>query len=195
MATDTALVSPQTLPITTTQYQWLVEQGAFDQQTGQIELIYGRMVRMNPQGPDHSDPIDELTEWSMKQANEKFRVRIEKPIEIANLNSTPEPDVAWVTRRRYADRHPTPDDVHLLIEVSYSSQTFDCGEKLRLYAEAGIQEYWIVDVPRKAIEVFTDPQDSAFRHSTSYGAASQVQPACLPDARLAVARLFNDQVE
>lgn len=186
---------PQTLPITTEQYQCLVDQGTFRGQKGQIELIYGKIVRMNPQGPVHADPIDELTEWSVREASKFFRIRIEKPIEIAKFNSTPEPDVAWVTRRRYAERHPAAEDVHLLIEVSHGSQAFDRGEKLRLYAEAGIPEYWIVDVPSRSLEILTRPAGGTFQQSTVYGVADTVCPACLPSARLAVARLFNNLVQ
>lgn len=186
---------PETLPITTDQFQLLVDNGAFVGITGQVELIYGKIVRMNPQGPLHSDPIDELTQWSFQHASKQFRVRIEKPIEISSLNSTPEPDVAWVALRRYRDRHPTPKDVRLLIEVSYSSQTFDRGEKLRLYAEAGIVEYWIVHVPNQAVEVFTDPQGVAYRRSVTYRIGDEVRPGCLPQASLCIERLFSDQVQ
>ncbi len=50
-------VQPEVLPITTEQYETLVDAGAFEGMTGQIELIHGRIVRMNPQGPGHADPI------------------------------------------------------------------------------------------------------------------------------------------
>ena len=186
--------TPETLPITTHQFQLLVNQGVFDGQTGQIELIYGRIVRMNPQGPVHSDPIDELTRWSIVQADERFRVRIEKPIEIAKLHSTPEPDVAWASLRRYADRHPTPDDIHLLIEVSGSSKTFDRGEKLRLYAEARIREYWIVDIATKTVELFTDSDGTTYRQSVVFGMGEEVRPRCLPTASLSVDRLFSTEI-
>ena len=150
---------------------------------------------MNPQGPSHSDPIDELTQWSFQQAGLKFRIRIEKPIQIDSLHSTPEPDLAWVTRRRYADRHPTPADISLLIEVSFSSQAFDRGEKLQLYAQAGIVEYWLVSVPHQTIEVFTSPHGPSFEKSYVVRVGDSVSPHCLPSATLPVARLFSNQVD
>ncbi len=55
---------PTTLPLTIEQCEKLVEMATFEGRTGQIELINGRIVRMDPQGPQHSDPIDFLTEWS-----------------------------------------------------------------------------------------------------------------------------------
>ncbi len=195
MTADHILAVPQMLPITTLQFATLVDQGAFDDLTGQIELINGRIVRMNPQGPSHSDPIDELAQWSFQQAGDKFRIRIEKPIQIDNLRSTPEPDLAWVTRRRYADRHPTPEDISLLIEVSFSSQAFDRGEKLQLYALAGIVEYWLVSVPDQTIEVFTSPHGSSYQKSQMLRVGDEVSPGCLPTAILPIARLFSNQVD
>lgn len=195
MATGIEQLTPQTLPITVPQYRILVDQGVFEGQRGQIELINGRIVRMNPQGPIHSDPIDELESWSHQVAGDHFRIRIEKPIEISQLNSSPEPDIVWATRRRYFDRHPTPADIHLLIEVSASSRAFDRSEKLRLYAEADIVEYWIVDIASQSIEVFTLPQANEYQRSHQYVRTDEISRACLPTATLAVDRLFSDLVQ
>jgi hypothetical protein len=63
------------------------------------------------QGPEHSDPIDYLNEWSVLQSKGQFTIRVEKPIRIPEQNSCPEPDLAWVARRRYFDQHPNSLDV------------------------------------------------------------------------------------
>ncbi len=191
---------PETLPLTVVQYRLLVEQGEFDHrhtdgQRGQIELINGRIVRMLPQGPIHCDPIDELNFWSHQVADDHFRVRIEKPIEIIELDSVPEPDIAWVTNRRYADRHPTPADIRLLIEVSNSSASFDRGEKLRLYAKAAIVEYWIVNVVTQTVEVFLQPSPTGFSQSRMHSIEETIAPQCLPSAALKISRLFSKVVE
>ncbi|QEG40028.1 hypothetical protein UC8_20320 [Roseimaritima ulvae] len=77
-----------------------------------------------------------LTEWSIESACKAFTVRIEKPLAIVDQHSCPEPDVAWVARRSYFDRHPFPAEVRLLIEISNASVTFDRTEKRDLYAAA-----------------------------------------------------------
>lgn len=192
MTTELMAEMPHTIPITVEQYKLLVEHGTFEQRRGQVELIYGKIIEMNPQGPTHSDPIDELQNWSHDQAGGSFRIRIEKPIEIPGLHSSPEPDIAWVTKRRYADRHPLPEDIYLLVEVSGSSKSFDRGEKCRLYAEAGIAEYWIVDVVAKTIEAMTQPVGTEYQQVKLYGVDASLSPTCLPTAFLSVARLFSD---
>jgi Uma2 family endonuclease len=194
MAIDVANSLPKTLPITVEQYRLLVDHGEFQDRPGQVELIYGRILEMNPQGPQHADPIEELEAWSHREAGSLFRIRVEKPIEIAGLNSSPEPDIAWVKLQRYAQRHPRPSDVSLLMEVSVSSQSFDRGEKCRLYAEAEIMECWIIDVETQTIEVMTQPSEAAYQNTKVYGRGETVAPICLPTARLEVARLFSGSV-
>lgn len=194
MKTELLATTPQTLPITVDQYQLLVEHGKFADRRGQVELIYGEIVEMNPQGPQHADPIDELENWSHRQASDHFRIRVEKPVEMQRQNSSPEPEIAWVRNRRYADQHPLPEDVHLLIEVSVNSSAFDRGQKQRLYAEAGTAEYWIVDVAARTIEVMTQPDGLVYKHITRHGVEACISPQCLPAAVLPVAQLFSKSV-
>ena len=66
-ATEQSLGWPSTLPITLDQYESLVERGDFERFLVQVELIHGRIVHLNPQGPKHSDPVDMLMEWSIEQ--------------------------------------------------------------------------------------------------------------------------------
>lgn len=185
-----ASTDPVTLPITTEQYETLVNAGTFEGATGQIELIHGRIVRMNPQGPKHSDPIDVLTEWSVESSQRQYTIRVEKPIRIPEHNSSPEPDIAWGTRRRYHQQHPGPEDIHLLIEVSYSSSRFDRTEKLQLCAEAKIVEYWQVDMPSRIVSVHRQPDGEMFRSVQTFDETAMIHPLCLPTAQLAIADLF-----
>ena len=183
-------IQPVTLPITTEQYETLVNAGAFAETSGQIELIHGRIVRMNPQGPEHSDPIDVLNEWSIENVQRRYTVRVENPIRIPEHLSCPEPDIAWATRRRYHQQHPGPADIHLLIEVSQTSSRFDRTEKLQLYAEAKIVEYWQIDVPNRMVTVYRQPQGELFRFVQTYDESAIISPLCLPEVKLVIATLF-----
>lgn len=183
---------PVTLPISVQQYADLVDHGHFDRHTGQIELINGRIVRMNPQGPQHADPLDILGEWSIHRASHQYRIRIEKPIVLPESSSVPEPDIAWVKRQSYAQQHPGPEDVLLLIEASVSSGAFDTGEKCDLYARAGIPEYWQINVPGQEIRVYRDPRSGSFRTLTTHGANESISPTCLPSATLPIGSLFGN---
>ena len=185
-----ASIEPVTVPLTTEQYETLVDAGSFDQTLGQIELINGRIVQMNPQGPEHAHPIDVLNEWSIESVQRQFTIRVEKPIRIPSRMSCPEPDIAWVTRQNYHVQHPSPDDIHLLIEVSHTSSRFDRTEKLQLYAESSVTEYWQIDLPGRVVTVHREPQGDLFRQVQSFDAAQTISPVCLPDAKLVIANLF-----
>jgi Uma2 family endonuclease len=182
---------PVTLPVTIEQYSELVGQGHFTNVVGKVELINGRIVRMNPQGPEHACPLDILAEWSVEQVKRQFWVRIEKPIELTNSISSPEPDIAWVKRQSYAQRHPVAEDVLLLIEASVTSAGYDTGEKCDVYARAGIPEYWQINVPLREVRIYRDPNAGAFRTMTTYAMDESISPLCLPAAVLPIASLFG----
>ena len=184
------VAGPVTVPITIGQDETLVAAGAFEDSHGQTELIHGRIVHLNPQGPEHADPIDFLGEWSFEKVQRRFTVRIEKPIRLAEQNSSPEPDIVWATRRRYQQRHPNPDEIHLLIEVSKSSARFDRTEKMELYAEANIPEYWLVEIGTRTVTVHRDPDRQRYRSIQTYAQSDSIEPLCLPQAKLVITDLF-----
>ncbi len=183
---------PAVVPLSYDGYMKLVEAGEFDGMTGQIELIEGQIVRMNPQGPQHADPIDVFNLWSIEQTRRRFTVRVQLPIALPQQNSCPEPDIAWVSPQRYRDRFPSAKDVHLLIEISATSGRFDRTKKMNLYAAASIPEYWRVDVPSQSVEVYRDPDvdQKMYRSLTTYDQSDVIHPVCLPEAAFDVSVLF-----
>lgn len=76
---------------------------------------------------------------------EQVLLRTQEPIRL-NDYSEPEPDVAvvQVNPLDYADHHPTPEEVYLVIEVADRSLSKDRETKARIYAQAGIADYWIL---------------------------------------------------
>ncbi len=157
----------------------MIEHGVFDGMYRQrVELIRGEIRQMNPIGVEHANAVDILTEWSVQQlAGKPIRVRVQNPLLLPGSDSAPEPDLAWVVKRDYT-RHPLPDDVLLLIEVADSTLGTDRGEKAELYAEAGIREYWIVNLVDRCVEVYRDPMQGHFRDRASVESGTEVQPLC-----------------
>lgn len=87
----------------------------------------------------------------------KALIREAHPITLTN--SEPEPDIAVVRppRDNYRNRHPDPEDIFLVIEVSHSTLVKDLEIKRKAYAQAGILEYWIIDVKNRQLIVFRSP--------------------------------------
>jgi Uma2 family endonuclease len=109
---------------------------------------------------------------------------------VPEYHSCPEPDLAWVARCRYFAQHPNPVDIHLLIEVSFSSSQFDTTEKQRLYASAGVVEYWQVDVPKRTVTVYQSPQNGSYALIALRDVSESISPQCCPEAMLQIKDLF-----
>ena len=91
----------------------------------------------------------------------------------------------------YRQRRPEPDDVLLVVEVADSSTEYDLGDKLKLYATAGIREYWVVNVPQHRIEVFREPTEARYRVNHAFILGQSLAPLAVPTATLDVAELFR----
>ena len=87
-------------------------------------------------------------------------------------------------------RHPTGDDIDLVVEVSKTSLQKDKTNKLSAYAEAGIQEYWIVDVSNKEIQVNRDPQGNDYLSREVKRVGDQISPIVAPTIVVKVDDLF-----
>jgi Uma2 family endonuclease len=180
------------LHITVYQYERMIAEGAFiPSEEHRVELIRGEIREMSPIYPPHEDALDRLTEWSFDNAPRmQVRVRVQLSIELIGRQTVPQPDLAWVRRADYSKQRPTSDDVLLIVEVADTSVRFDRGEKANFYAEAGIADYWIVDVNHRTIEVCRQPSDSVYGQRELVAYNGEVSPLAFPFLRLAVADLF-----
>ncbi len=182
------------LHLTTQEYGRMVECGAFDGLNKKIELIRGAIVEMNPAGAIHDDFVEYLRQWSSRLADAtRFQVRGQTGMDLPELDSRPEPDIFWVTAGRYLENHPSGKDTHLAIEVADSSLKKDRTVKAELYADAGIAEYWIVDVQHRCIHLFREAVsggDYGWRRTAKLG--DEISPLVQPDAVLNVSELFAE---
>lgn len=171
----------------------MVACGAFEVINRKVELIRGAIIEMNPAGPVHDDLVDYLTDWSVRSTERaKVHIRIQSGVDLPQLDSCFEPDVFWVKARRYLDAHPTGADTLLAIEVADSSLRFDRTTKADLYAEAGIQEYWVVDVQGQCIYVMREvAADGHYGWQRTAKVDEVVSPLAQPGAVLNIADLFG----
>ncbi len=145
-----------------------------------IELINGEIFEM-PIGELHADVVDYLTEVLVKQFAGKARVRVQNPI-FLDQSDLPQPDFALLDpAQNYSTRHPRPENVYLVIEVSDSTLAHDRGKKLGRYALLGIQEVWIVNLNAGYTEVYHDPQDGEYLTKFTVKKGAEVAPAAFPD--------------
>jgi Uma2 family endonuclease len=162
------------------EYDRMVDLGALEELP--VELIEGVIVEASPQGTEHFDVIQVFMELLAPVATS--RLRIQGPL-AASEWSEPEPDVALVSRH-VPGAHPATAE--LVVEVAVSLYRV-ARRKARVYAEAGIPVYWIVDVPRRRVEVHTQPGPGGYA-AVEVRRGDDVLEAPTVDARISVAELF-----
>ena len=140
-----------------------------------VELIKGEIFHRSPIGSRHAFTVDRLTKLLVIKLNDQAVVRIQNPLTMES-HSEPEPDLAIVhgPMEAYFDGHPTPKDVHFLIEVSDATLKADREIKLPVYAEAEIPEVWIVNLNEVEIEVYHTPQGNKYKQMTRYQAGEMI---------------------
>jgi Uma2 family endonuclease len=174
-------------PFTRVEYERLAELGFFTDE--RVELLRGAVVRMSPQGTPHSSVIMILNELLVLALHGRARVRPQLSF-AANDDSQPEPDLMVVPPGDYREQHPS--QALLLIEVSDSSLRKDRGIKRDLYAEVGVPEYWVVDVPGRKVEVYTQPGPSGYASLVTHDRQHTIAPAAFPDVRIDLADVLAE---
>jgi Uma2 family endonuclease len=163
----------------------------------QVELIDGEIVEMPAQSNLHALAI-KLCEDALNAAyGGGHWVRVQMPLDLSP-RSSPDPDLAVIagSPRTHSGR-ANPTSALLVIEVSESSLGYDRGYKANLYAAAGIQDYWIVNLVDRQLEVhrlpIVDPSaDFGHRYATVtiQQLGDSVSPLSLPIKVIAVADLL-----
>lgn len=150
------------------EYHRLIDIGFFHEDE-RIELIRGELVQMVAKGTAHTTCCSNLLEELPKLVANKAKLRCQDPITLPS-GSEPEPDFAIVktTDDNYLSGHPQPRDILLVIEIADSSIDYDQDVKIPLYAEAGISDYWIFNLPDNHLETYSEPyqtQSGTFGYS------------------------------
>lgn len=154
--------------LTVDEYDRMVEHGILPQ-TNRFELIDGRIVEKDVKSLEHSAGSEGCWRAIERSLPAGWHVRIEKPVRIPSRASEPEPDVS-VARGTYRDhitRHPGPEGVALVVEVTRTTVAKDRA-LARVYGPGGIPAYWIVNVPRRQIEVYSAKEPGRYPPAQIY---------------------------
>ncbi len=142
---------------------------------------------MGPQYAPHASTVDRLNELFLPRLVGLARVRIQLPLALSD-DSEPEPDVAVVALGDYDEEHPRT--ALLVIEVSDSSIRKDRELKPAIYAEAGILDYWIVNLRDRTIEVHREPRSGQYQRVRTCAEGEIVTPLAFSDLSLEVTRIL-----
>ena len=184
MSTETALDIEQVHRLSTDEYHRLIEAGGFDEDA-RMELIDGLLADMSPKTRAHENAVAWLTNWLTDAVDRRrHQVRVGSPLTLED--SEPEPDLAVIPRDAPRPYHPAT--AALVIEVSVSSLQRDLARKPSLYAAAGIDEYWVIDLAGRRVVIHRDPR------SDGYADIAEVHAGELVPAGLAIGAMELDDL-
>ena len=154
---------------------------------GRVELIDGEIIVMTPIGSPHAGTTAYLEHFLSLGFGERALVRAQGPV-ILLPHSEVHPDLAVLRPRSdyYRRAHPRPEEIFFLIKVSDTTGEYDRTIKLPLYARAGIQEVWIVDLGAESIEVYQGPGTNGYERMQRFGRGQTFASPAFPDVHLSV---------
>lgn len=166
------------------------EAGIFSPES-RLELIKGEILEMSPIGSNHAGHINRLNKLFSKLIPDDIITSVQNPLQLNDL-SEPEPDFMLLRPEPgfYSSRHPTADDVLLLIEVADSSLAFDRIQKQRLYALHNIPEYWVLNLNLNCLEVYRQPHDENYAEKTTLRSGDQVDVELLAATTVKIAEIL-----
>lgn len=171
---------------TVDEYYRMAEAGILHEDS-RVELIDGEILDMSPIGPRHANGVRRLSAVFFRELDDQAVVSIQNPIRIGERNE-PEPDLVLArhSEDEYRDRHPTPEDVLLVVEVADTSSAYDRETKAPLYARAGIADSWIADVGRDEVIIHRDPIDGVYTTTRVARRGQAISPLAFLNLSVAV---------
>ena len=170
--------------ITVDEYHLQPEYNANGKRT---ELLRGIVFEKKRKPPLRSYTTQCLHDKLWQVTPPEYHVRCHEPLTL--LDSEPEPDVAiaWGSIDNYRDAHPAT--ALLVAEVAVETYEEDC-QRSFIYAEAGVNEYWIVLPEERRVEVRRLPVEGRYTEVTSHTVANIIQCCALP-IKVSLTELFR----
>ena len=146
-----------------------------------MSLAHGIVMEQPKQTARCADLTNLLSRQLRSALQGRFLIYGRRPVEVDPHNlPTAEVLVATGQKADYQDRHPSPEDVTLLVEVADTTAAYDLGEKAMLYAQAGITDYWVVLVNEAAIVCHRAPTPEGYQDVTRLAGADTLSPLAAP---------------
>lgn len=169
------------------EYHCMAESGLLSE-CDRTELLSGQIILTIAKGTPHVTALRLLaTALDQALANQPYFISTQDPIQLDDY-SEPEPDLAILKGDflDYAAHHPTPQDICLVVEVADSTLKQDCEVKDKLYAQAGIADYWVLDLPHRQLHIFRTPTSTGYSSHLILKQDQQLSPLALPKVVLAL---------
>jgi Uma2 family endonuclease len=170
-------------------YHQMIKTGLLDDRP--VELLAGEIVAMSPEGESHAFFSSEAGNYLARVLGDRAFLRHAKPITLPN-GSEPEPDLAIVQPlgREYLTHHPYPENIFWVIEYANSSLEKDGTVKYHIYAEAGIPEYWLVNLQTGELIIYRQPRGREYGSKITLKDGA-ISPLAFPDVTIPVEKIIS----
>jgi Uma2 family endonuclease len=175
---------------TVEEYHRMAEAGIFAPDE-RVELLEGRIIWMIAKGTAHRSAVGRIDRLLQDCLKNRALICVQDPVKLNDM-SEPEPDISVVKidPLDYADHHPTLSEVYLIIEVADSSLKFDCEIKAKAYSLAGIKDYWVLDVVKRELYIFTKPTQIGYESQVIVGENETVSPLEFPNLQIRLSEML-----
>ncbi|BAZ85136.1 Uma2 family endonuclease [Dolichospermum compactum] len=169
---------------TVEEYHRMNEAGIFAPDE-RVELLEGRIIWMIAKGTAHRSAVGRIDRLLQDCLKNRALICVQDPVKL-NDRSEPQLDISVVKidPLDYADHHPTPSEVYLIIEVADSSLKLDYETKAQAYSLAGIQDYWVLDVVKRELHIFRKPTQTGYEIQVIIGEDATVSPLEFTDLQI-----------
>ncbi len=176
--------------ISVTQYDEMIEHGILTTED-RVELLNGVIIEKMPKGIKHAAINDLAAEMFREKLGNRVIIRNQNPIVLDDY-SEPEPDIvlAKPPRQIYLERHPTPEDILLVIEISDSTLGRDRVTKSLAYSKAGIQQYLVLNLQNETLEEYREPSEDGYQFKRTLRKGDSLNLVAFPEVEITIDDLF-----
>jgi Uma2 family endonuclease len=176
------------------QYLKMAEWGWFEDR--RVELIGGEIIEIASMLHPHWMAGEKVEDALRDIFGVGYRVVVQKPLRVRD-DSAPEPDIAVLKGQLSDFENGLPTSALLVVEISDATLRTDRTDKASLYASAGIEDYWIVNLKARQLEIYRTPIESKkakfgwdYKDKTTYKQDDTILPLAAPKAKIKVADLL-----
>ena len=152
---------------------------------GRFELIDGVLVKMSPAKSPHGFVLSRLLIRLSAMLGERYELGTDIGVFFGDITMRA-PDIS-LCPIGMEPGFMQPEEVHLAIEIAASTLDGDLKGKAKLYARAGLPEYWVVDIDGRIVHRHREPSGTGYRERAKVGWSEEIAPLCAPDAVLVMA--------
>lgn len=147
-------------------YHKMIDAGILSER--HVELIAGDIIEMSPEGSIHRFINYRGVIYLRSLLREQAIVMEAHPITLADSEPEPDIDIVRSPDTLYLNRHPYPEDIYWLVEISDRTLKKDLEVKKTIYANAGIKEYWVINLQSRILYVFQNPIEQDYQIQQVY---------------------------